>query len=49
MDNLLAPMEHDDIDDYVILGGDIDITPEEGHPEDIPTTLDGDIPFVVDK
>ena len=47
LDNLLAPMEHDDIDDYVILGGDIDITPEEVHPEDIPTTLDGDIPFVI--
>jgi hypothetical protein len=49
LDDLLAPMEHDDIDDYVILGGDIDITPEEVHPKDIPTTLAGDKPFVIEE
>ena len=47
--DLLAPMEHDDINDYVLLGNDDDILPTEIVPEDIPSTLAGDIPFVVEE
>ena len=42
-------MEHDNINDYFHLVDDDEIPPEEVVPEDIPTTLAGDIPFNVDE
>ena len=47
--HLLIPMEHDNIDDYVLIGDDNEIPPEEIVPEDIPSTLAGDIPFLVEE
>ena len=42
-------MEHDDMNDYVLLGDGDEIPSEEVIPEVIPSTLAGDIAFVVEE
>ena len=46
--DLLNPQEEDNINDFVIHGGDDDIPLEEVNPEFFATTLAGNLPFQVE-
>ena len=48
-DRLVAPMEHDDINEFVLLGDNDEIPLEEVVSEEIPSTLAGDIAFRVQR